>query len=258
MPDAKGKYIEVNGITMYYEVYGSGTPLVLIHGGTGTGQMHWAATHSSFADHFQVIVPDSRGHGRTNNPSREISYAILGDDYAALIEALQLEKPGICGWSDGGQIAIELGMKKIDLGAIIIGGAYSSFEQLNTETFQAWGIEAPGLVNFDTAQKGNLEIVEMLQEHHMNWQELMLDLSYLWLTPFEYLQEDFSKISSPAMVMIGDRDEFIRVEEAVKMYRMLPAGELAVIPGGTHRLPLTNPGVFSSVAREFLLRHKAQ
>lgn len=250
----EGKYIEVNGVKMYYEEYGSGTPIILIHGGTRTGKV-WGEQIPHYSKHFRVIVPDSRGHGKTNNPSRGLSYQVLGEDYAAFIQALDLEKPSIIGWSDGGQIAIELGMKGIDLAAIIVGGAYYRFDQLDLEVLRSWGMEGPGNVDLDLMRKAIPDAVNLWEQTHESWEDLINDISVLWLTPFEYTKDDFSKISAPTLILLGDRDEFIPVETAVKMFRMIPKGELTILPDGNHHIILTKASLFSSLAIEFLLRH---
>jgi pimeloyl-ACP methyl ester carboxylesterase len=84
-----GVYIEANGLEVYYEDYGEGEPLLLIHGGTATSQS-WAAHLPAFTEHFEVFTPDSRGHGRTDNPTGELGYRVMADDAAALIDALGL------------------------------------------------------------------------------------------------------------------------------------------------------------------------
>src|SRR5262245_12073144 len=103
-PVEQGPYIHVNGMEMYYEECGSGPNLILLHGGTGTLHM-WNAQLPYFARHFHVIAPDSRGHGKTNNPEGELSYRRMAEDVAVLIQTLGLNKPFVCGYSDGGQIA---------------------------------------------------------------------------------------------------------------------------------------------------------
>jgi pimeloyl-ACP methyl ester carboxylesterase len=109
-----GTYIEANGLTIYYEVCGEGEPLLLIHGGTATCSS-WASHLPAFTQHFRVFAPDSRGHGRTDNPAGELAYRPMADDVAALIEALGLQRPLVLGYSDGGQIALELGMRYPEL-----------------------------------------------------------------------------------------------------------------------------------------------
>ena len=105
-----GTYVEANGLRVYYEVYGEGEPLLLIHGGTATSQS-WASHLPAFAEHFRVFAPDSRGHGRTDNPTGGLGYRAMADDVAASIDALGLHRPLVLGYSDGGQVALELGMR---------------------------------------------------------------------------------------------------------------------------------------------------
>ena len=108
-PSQNGKYVKANGVNIYYEEYGSGEPLVLLHGGMGASN-DFEHLIPAFSKQFRVITPDSREHGRTDNPSGNFSYRLMADDVAAFINALNLSQPSICGWSDGGQIALELGM----------------------------------------------------------------------------------------------------------------------------------------------------
>ena len=105
-----GQYARANGLKMYYEERGSGPPLILLHGGTATSSM-WEPQIPFFIQHFRVITPDSRGHGKTNNPTGEFSYRLMADDVVGFIQGLGLTKPLICGYSDGGQIVLEIGMR---------------------------------------------------------------------------------------------------------------------------------------------------
>jgi pimeloyl-ACP methyl ester carboxylesterase len=124
---ASGHVVEVNGVALYCEEYGTGEPLVLIHGGLGSSAM-WQPLVVHLFDDFRVITLDSRAHGRSTNPAGQLSYPLLADDIAALIEAIELERPVVGGWSDGGQIALEFGVRHPELaGGLIVGAAYPEF-----------------------------------------------------------------------------------------------------------------------------------
>jgi pimeloyl-ACP methyl ester carboxylesterase len=124
-----GHYVNANGLDVYYEEVDAGAPLILLHGGTVTSA-RWQPQLPAFARHFRVITPDSRGHGRTNNPAGVLSYRLMADDMAALVQALGLDAPLICGYSDGGQIALEIGMRYPDLAAaLVVGGAKTAQQQ---------------------------------------------------------------------------------------------------------------------------------
>jgi pimeloyl-ACP methyl ester carboxylesterase len=100
-----GQYADVNGINLYYETHGSGRPLILLHGGLGSGEMFGPILPALTANH-QVIAPDLQGHGRTADVDRPMSIETMADDIAALIKHLGLEKPDIMGYSLGGGVAL--------------------------------------------------------------------------------------------------------------------------------------------------------
>src|SRR5580765_2528624 len=99
-----GQYADVNGINIYYETHGSGRPLILLHGGLGSGEMFGPILPALTANH-QVIAPDLQGHGRTADIDRPIDIRLMADDIAALIEHLGLEKPDVVGYSLGGGVS---------------------------------------------------------------------------------------------------------------------------------------------------------
>jgi pimeloyl-ACP methyl ester carboxylesterase len=102
-----GQYAEVNGINLYYETHGTGRPLILLHGGLGSGEM-FAPILPTLAEHHQVIVPDLQGHGRTADIDRPIDARLMAGDIAALIDHLGLDRPDVVGYSLGGGVAFHL------------------------------------------------------------------------------------------------------------------------------------------------------
>ena len=148
-PIPQRHFVKANGLTMYYQEIGTGDPLILLHGGTATSDS-WQGHLPLFVEHFRVIMPDWRGHGKTDNPTGEFSYRMLADDIAAFILALGLTKPLVCGYSDGGQITLDLGMRYPDIaGALGIGGAGYKLTELYFNTIKGYGFEAPGVVHID-------------------------------------------------------------------------------------------------------------
>jgi pimeloyl-ACP methyl ester carboxylesterase len=105
-----GQYAEVNGLNMYVETRGSGRPLILLHGGLGSGEM-FGPVLPVLAEHHQVITPDLQGHGRTADIDRPIDIRLMADDIAALIDHLGLEQPDIVGYSLGGGVALQTAVK---------------------------------------------------------------------------------------------------------------------------------------------------
>ena len=105
-----GQYADVNGINLYYETHGAGRPLILLHGGLGSGEMFGPILPALTADH-QVIAVDLQGHGRTADIDRPIDTRLMADDIAALIEHLGLEKPDVMGYSLGGGVAFQTAVR---------------------------------------------------------------------------------------------------------------------------------------------------
>lgn len=232
----QGHYVQANGLEIYYEEYGAGEPLLLLHGGTLTSHS-WQTYAPAFAQHFRVIAPDSRGHGRTRNPSGEFGYRLMADDLAAFVQTLGLNKPLLCGFSDGAQIALEFGMHYPDLAkALVVCGAAYYFSEQYTNVLKGWGVEGSGVIDIAKAQTNIPGLVELWQTEHAPlggpdyWQTLLRAISIMWWTPLNYTVADFEKIASPTLVLLGDRDEFTPVEEAVEMYRLIPQAELAIFP----------------------------
>jgi len=257
----QGQYVQVNGLNMYYEEYGSGESLILLHGGAATSQM-WQPHIPSFAKHFMVIAPDSRGHGRTNNPKGELSYRLMADDVAAFVHTLGLTEPLVCGCSDGGQIALEIGMRYPNLTrALVVGAAWYKFSETYLNWVKALGIEGLGVVNIEQVQRAvpedwfeHWKTVHSRADDPDYWQTLLKQLSTMWLTPLDYTAEDFRKITEPTLILMGDRDGTIPVEQAVEMYQLIANAELAILPNTTH-MTIMGAKSFTSIVLDFLLRH---
>lgn len=264
----QGHYIQANGLEIYYEEYGTGAPLLLLHGGTLTSHS-WQAHATQFAQQHRVIAPDSRGHGRTKNPSNELSYRLMADDMAALIQALDLNKPAICGFSDGAQIVLELGMHYPTLPqSLVVAGAFFKFSEEYCSTLKEWGLEAAGIVDFDKVEKNLAGLLAGWKTNHAPlggpdyWRTLIHQISTMWWTPLDYTAQDFQQITVPTLVLLGDRDTLIPVEQAVEMYRFIPDAELAILPGATHGATVYGTSgvnqIFMNIVLDFFLRHNVQ
>jgi pimeloyl-ACP methyl ester carboxylesterase len=256
-----GHIIEADGVDFYYEVHGEGQPLLLLHAGSLTGDM-WQPYLAGFATRFRVIAPDLPNHGRSGKPERPLSYRQLADEIVAFIRALELARPVIVGFSDGGQIALEIGIRYPNLPqSLAMGGVVFK----DTEMYRA----------FVRGALGNAESREVDPDHlsrnHPDWaawldglygpggwKTLLEQLKPMWTTPLMYTAEDFAEVVAPALAFVGDRDELVLVEEAAEMYRQLPKGELAVVPEADHGAFFSERvASFQAVIVEFLQRHCA-
>jgi pimeloyl-ACP methyl ester carboxylesterase len=258
-PPARGQMIQVNGVKLYYEVHGHGTPLLLLHAGSLTCES-WQPYLAAFEQHYRVFTPDSRGHGRSDSPPDTLSYRLLADDVAGLVHALDLHKPLIVGFSDGGQVALEIGMRYPNLPrALVVGGAQFKF----SAAYLAWVLDAIGdqaAPEVDTARfsRNHPAWAAWLQQIYGpdGWKPVLARCKPMWITPLNYTADDFAEVVAHTLVLIGDRDEITSIEEATELFRRLPNGELAVVPGADHGA-FFSAGVaaFQSLILNFLQRH---
>ena len=133
---SEGRLIHANGIDIHYIDAGAGEPLILLYNGMISTNPVWdglavvvrSAISSTLARHFRVIAPDFRGSGRTVHPGGPISYDLLADDMVALIDALDLDRPLVCGYGDGGHVATIVGIRKpASVRAVVNHGGYDLF-----------------------------------------------------------------------------------------------------------------------------------
>jgi pimeloyl-ACP methyl ester carboxylesterase len=256
------RVMEINGAEIYVEEHGRGMPLILVHGGLGAG-VEWSPVIPQLGDNIRVITPDSRGHGRSANPAEALSYTAIADDLAAMITALELDRPIVAGWSDGGQATLELAVRHPGIaGGIIVGGAYPNFDGGLHEVHRALlGADAAGISDLDhlTAELGDdaddIQSLHQGGEHH--WATLIEQTASMWLDYCGLSSTQVAAIAEPALVLAGDRDQLIPLDLSIALYRALTHAELAVVPSADHSAPFTpeRAKVFAGLVRDFTERH---
>jgi pimeloyl-ACP methyl ester carboxylesterase len=225
----------------------------------------WAQHIPAFAKHFRVIAPDSRGHGRTKNPTDAMTYRMLADDMMGFIQALGLNSPLVCGYSDGGQVVLEMGMHYPGLAkAYVAGGVIYRRTEESFARKKERGWDNPGGVDVERIAQKSPNTIAYLREHQDKfqgdgyWRSYLQQVSFMWLEPMSYSIEELSKIVDPTLVLQGDRDDGNTVEDALHIFRSIRDGELAIAPNSDHMFFLSNPGMFTNLVLDYLLRHKAE
>lgn len=251
-PAGEGNFIAANGLNIFYKEFGEDHPLILLHGATDTHKL-WNPHLKKLSKHFRIITPDSRGHGRTLNPTRRLSYQLMADDLAGLVRELKLEKPFVFGYSDGGQTALDFGMRYPELpGALMIGGAWYRFSEEYQAAISESGFVFPGVVDYKKYEMNTpLGWEARLRRSHPDpdpgYPRLFLEsLARMWWTPLDYSPDDFKKISAPTLILMGEMDEMIPLIEAEEMAALIPGAQMAVIPGAKHNHVLARGGGNSS------------
>ncbi|MDP2889619.1 MAG: alpha/beta hydrolase [Bacteroidota bacterium] len=223
----KSGYSEVNGLKMYYEIYGEGKPLVLIHGGGSTIQTTFGRVIPLLAKHRQLIAVELQAHGRTSDRDSEVSFEQDADDVAALLKNLDIFKADFFGFSNGGTTALQIAIRHPELVDKII--AASALCKRNGVPSQFWGfMEQARLENMPEQLKEGYKKVAPdtsgLQVMHDKDAKRMVDFK-------DIPDEKIKSIKAQTLIIIGDKD-VITPEHAIEMHRLIANSELAIIPGG--------------------------
>jgi pimeloyl-ACP methyl ester carboxylesterase len=257
-PQTESRTVDANGIDIHYLEAGKGEPLVLLHGGMVSTNPMWTgvpisyASHmSTLSDHFRVIAPDTRGAGRTVHSGGTVTFDLLADDVAALIDALGLERPLVAGFSDGGITATILGIRHPgSVRAIANHAGYDAFDPHAPSSAMLrqmlGGSPDATEADPDAAARAFSQSPEMQAVFELmkadedsgqgkdHWKEYLRLVFHRVTQPHGYTMSDLRAITAPTLILVGDRDEFCSVEEGVRAYRALPQGELAVVPNTGH------------------------
>jgi len=260
-PDAvTDAFVEANGLRIYYRETGEGPPLILVHGGLATGEVMWSPTVvADLARSHRVLIPDSRGHGRTDNPEGRMRYDTMADDVAAFSAALGLDRPTIVGYSDGAQVALEIGLRHPELPrAMVIGGVVTRPVEGYLQALREMGFPKSGAVDLPQVERAMGGFYDTLRTSHEHARDdddfarYLAEISALWYSVPDYSDAQLARIDVPSLVIVGDRDG-VSVDESMRLYRLLPRGELAVVPNAEHGAG--GKPVFWALVADFLARH---
>lgn len=254
-------YIDVDGLRAYYEASGdpAAPPLVLLHGGLGTADASpggWGLLAPAFAERYRVFNVEHRGHGRTNNPSGGISYDLLRDDLAALIEALGIAPAHIAGMSDGGIVALGIGMARPDLArALVAVGANYHVDDLIREAV---------LMDLDAFERDHPAIVALMSAAHDeamypgHWKDLWQMVMDNALANPTWTEADLQRIPNPTLLMAGEHDPFANLEQMVGMKQNIPNAEWFILNDAGHSIQHTHPEIVGPRILDFLARHPTE
>lgn len=236
-----GKTVSINGTKLYFEIYGKGKPLLLIHGNGGSiHSMRYQIDF--FKDKYKVIVADSRAQGKSEIGEGDLTYPMMASDLAGLLDQLNLDSTFVVGWSDGGILGLLLAIhhpKKVKRLAVMGANLQpdtSAVYQSAIDEVRAWDFQIDSKIK--------------IQDKSKDWLTLK-KLNNLLLEQPNIKLHDLHRISCPVLVMAGDRD-FIREEHTVKIFQNIQKSQLCIFPGQTHYVPVTDAVLFNETVSRFL------
>jgi pimeloyl-ACP methyl ester carboxylesterase len=234
---AAGKYAMVRGVKLYYEIYGAGAPLLLLHGNGGSSK-GFQKTIPYFAKRYRVLALDSRAHGKSIDRTDSLSFEMMADDCAALLTQLHLDSAYVLGWSDGGITALILAQRhpgKVKRLAATGANLWPDSTAVIPEVWQQMkrGYQEGRTQTFTDPNRRN------------DWKVFLLD----WRQPHISLAS-LAKVKAPAFIIAGDRD-VIRAEHTVAIYQNLPHAWLWIVPNSGHATLQEHADEFNQKVDEF-------
>lgn len=241
-----GKYVIVNDIKVYYEIYGAGEPLLLLHGNSGSIE-NLLYQIPELSKHFKVIAVDSRAQGKSTDSDKEITYALMASDMSALIDKLNLGSVHVVGWSDGGNVGLELALaqpqkvKKL----VTFGANY---------THENW-MAQPDSVAMEANDPRLLKTAPLMKKYKEGLDKLspvvrkkLADLTEKYPN---FTEGQLKQIRVPVLIVVGDRDA-INLAQTISLFTSLPHSQLFIVPGASHMVPAEQPELINSEVIKFL------
>ncbi len=265
-----GAYAAVNGLNLYYETHGSGRPLILLHGGLGSGEM-FGPILPTLSERHQVIAPDLQGHGRTADVDRPLDMRLMADDVAALIDHLGLDKPDLVGYSLGGGVAFWTAVKYPEkVARLVMASTNIRREAIPAEMLAQQAQVNAAAVEFMT-DTPMYQLYQRVAPRPEDFGRLLDKIGAYMSRDFDF-SEEVRALEMPTMLVCADAD-MAPPSHYVEAFKLLDGGlrdggwmgegrpkgghALAILPGLTHYNLGASP-LFAAVTLDFLDRQREE
>ncbi|WP_184549681.1 alpha/beta fold hydrolase [Mucilaginibacter sp. FT3.2] len=251
-PDA-GAYLKMKDSTrIYYEVYGSGKPLVLLHGGLYGDISEYEKLIPVLSRHFKVIAIETRGHAKSEIGQQLYTYSLMADDAYTVIRHITADSVLLVGFSDGAVIAMgvtinhpEAVKRLVFAGGNISSGAYRPDVMANLKKLSGKSLEknAPDFVNER----------KKLMPDTARWDEFVEKLKNAWVNQVGFTDAQIKSIKCPVLIAAGDRDTYNPVASFLSLYKKLAVAQLAIIPNADHIIFYRQPELMEKLVMDFVM-----
>jgi len=243
-PPAASGYAPVNGIRMFYAVFGQGPPVLLLHGGLANSDYWGSVIPILVQHHLKVVVTDSRGHGRSTRTAQPYSYDLMASDVLGLLDFLKLPKVDIVGWSDGGIIGLDLAMNHAQ----------------RVRRLYAYGANADpsGVKDVGENATFNRYIEQARGEYQrlsptpQEYDKFLAQIQLMWAEQPNFTRDQLQRIAVPTAIADGAHEEAIKREHTEYLARTIPGAKLVILPDVSHFGFMQNPQEFSASVLAFL------
>jgi pimeloyl-ACP methyl ester carboxylesterase len=247
---AAGKYVNTADAKIYYEVYGDGKPLVLLHGGFFGYIDEYAAFIPEFSKHYKVIAIAARGHGKSEIGTRAYTQELFAQDVLAILNKESSDSATLLGFSAGANTALYLAAHyphKVAKVAALAGLLNNELRQPGKlEEMKGWKYK-----DFKTNNSNFFAGREKLMPQPERAAEWLQQLVNMWVS-YQLRDEDAKKIRCPVLIVGGDRDEYAKPENFLAMYRLMPNAQLLILPNTNHTDLIFKPAIINELVTPFL------
>lgn len=244
-PAVSSGHAPVNGISIWYATFGSGPPVILLHGGLANSN-YWGHQVPELAKNHRVIVMDSRGHGRSTRDAQPYGYALMASDVIGLMDFLGVPQAAVVGWSDGAIIGLSMAMTNPQRVSRLFAFAANS---------DPGGVKDVTKSSVFTAfiARGEKEY-EALSSTPRDYKKFVEEISTMWATQPNWTARDLAGIKVHTWIVDADHDEAIKRENTEFMAGAIPDAGLLLQPEVSHFSMLQAPQQFTDDTRRFLER----
>jgi pimeloyl-ACP methyl ester carboxylesterase len=245
LPDPQDHgYVERDGARIWYAAYGSGPPVLLLHGGLGHSGNWGYQVPALLGAGYRAVVIDSRGHGRSTRDERPFLYEPMAADALAVMDALDIRRAGLVGWSDGAIIALIMAMQAPER----VAGVFFFGCAMDPSGVKA--IEPSPIL--DRCMSRHVQDYAALSATPDQFEPFSAAVGLMMATEPHYSADDLAQIRVPVAIVQSELDEFIKPEHAAYLARTIPGARLVDLPGVSHFAPLQRPAQFNRAMLDFL------
>jgi pimeloyl-ACP methyl ester carboxylesterase len=241
-PEHSG-YAPVNGIKIWYAEFGQGEPVILLHGGLANAN-YWGNQVPVLAKNYQVIVMDSRGHGRSTRNSEPFGYDLMASDVIGLLDFLKIPKAAIVGWSDGAILGLDIAIHHPERVTKLFAFAANSDPSAVKDVSQS-----PVFNRFIARASKEYERLSPTPDQY---KQFLDEITKMWASQPNFTAKQLHAITVPAWIVDGDHDEAIKAERTALMAKEIPGARLLFQPDGSHFSFMQNPQQFNDDVLRFL------
>ena len=238
----------INGVKIWYAMFGRGQPVLLLHGGLANAN-YWGHQVRALQRHYQVIVMESRGHGRSSRNQEPFGYDLMASDVVGLLDHLKIRKAAIVGWSDGAIIGLDIAMKHPERVSRLFAFA------ANSDPSGVADIASSEVFNAYIARAG--EEYKRLSPTPAAYKSFVDEITKMWESQPKWTASDLAGVKVPTWIVDGDHDEAIKRENTEFMAANIPGAGLLIQPEVSHFSFLQDPGQFNEDVLRFLERGAA-